>query len=198
MSGIYNLLTEVSEMGGYPAEYWDKMFHDVPTTDVKNRAEYLANEARGKTILDIGGTGPMAKRLRAVAEKYYSVDKIHSNQEGHFEVDLDAYGWEAGVLPEAEIIIAGEVLEHLSNPGHFLDNVWVLGKPVIITVPNATSRVYDQARGKEVVNKEHVSWYSYHTLKVLVERHNFKIKEWFWYNGKPYIAEGLIFHLEPN
>jgi hypothetical protein len=69
--------------------------------------------------------------------------------------------------------------------------------PVILTTPNARSIAgYKWGdRGTECVNKDHVAWYSYHTLKTLIERHGFELRFWGWYNGEPYTAEGLIFHM---
>lgn len=183
-----------------PVQYWEKMYHDVPDAPVMNRAEYLVKAATGKRILDIGGTGPMADKLREVASEYWSLDKEPSDRSNHIQVDLDHaasvydfLNWE-----DFDLVIAGEVIEHLSNPGNFLDALTVGMCPVILTVPNCGTSPYRPGQRKEVVNGEHVAWYSYHTLKTLVERHGFRVLLWCWYNGKPFTAEGLIFHMEPT
>ena len=176
------------------------MYHDVPNAPVMNRADYLVKAARGKCILDIGGTGPMSDKLREVASEYHSLDKEPSDRPNHYQLDLDDLGVTYGDLPKMdglEIIIAGEVLEHVSNSGWFLTALASWNVPVILTVPNCGASPYRPTQRKEVVNREHVAWYSYRTLRTLVERHGFRVLAWFWYNGKPFTAEGLIFHMEP-
>jgi hypothetical protein len=96
-----------------------------------------------------------------------------------------------------ELIICGEVLEHLSNPGYFL---MFMRKtyptiPVIFTVPNAFNEAgFDWLlrRGRENVNADHVCYYSYATIKELLRRAGYTIRRFAWYRGKPYVAEGLI------
>ena len=197
MTAIYDLLTEVTSRGNLPSEWYDKMVHKVPDAPSLDRADYLIKAARGKSILDFGGTGPMADKLREVAADYRSLDKLPSDKAWHYQIDLDTMTDPPLNTSYAELIIAGEVIEHLSNPGNFLDVIARYALPVILTTPNATARIYDPARKAEIVNGEHVAWYSYHTLKTLVERHGFRVLAWFWYNGKAYTAEGLIFHMEP-
>lgn len=205
MSGIYDVLTEVTERRGLPKEYWDKMMHPIPNTPVMDRAEYLLKAARGKSILDIGGGyGPMSDKLREVAGDYHSVDKVACDKPGHYQVDLDdseQFGpafYEIFTHFRFDVIIMGEVLEHLSNPGHLLDYLAGQSVPVIITVPNCGMSPYRFGKNLEHVNPEHVAWYSYHTLKTLVERHGFRVLAWFWCGGKPFTSEGLIFHMESN
>jgi hypothetical protein len=91
------------------------------------------------------------------------------------------------------------VLEHLTNPGYFLQQLRVLGAPIIITVPNAFSEAgrHWAAQARECVNVDHVAWYSWRTLKTLVERCGYEVREWYWYNGQPRFAEGLVFVVEP-
>lgn len=203
MSDIYKLYDEVAANGNLPQEWIDKMIHKVPDAPVFDRTEYLVKACTGKVILDVGASGYMSEKLTEVAKEYHAVG-IDDNPgfENYHQIDLDDpdedWHWPYGIDPD--LIVAGEILEHLSNPGHCLDVLHAHRKQVIITVPNAYSIAgwKYMARGIESVNKEHVAWYSYHTLKVLVERHNFKILLWAWYNGKPLTAEGLIFHLEPD
>jgi hypothetical protein len=64
----------------------------------------------------------------------------------------------------------------------------------VITVPNAFAQAgrSHMLRGVENVNVDHVAWYSHRTLKTLLERVGYDIKEFHWYRGVPYLAEGLI------
>lgn len=196
MSDIYSLFNEAT--GGLSSpEYREKMMHVVPQAVVIEREIYLLRAAKDKIILDIGASGLMSDLLKQVTKQYHSIDKANAE----WNIDLD--DTTLGSLPEIpglEIIIAGEVIEHLSNPGHFLDLLKHYAVPVIITTPNAYTTVgeYWIKQGIECINREHVAYYSYHTLRTLVERHGFKVVEWYWYKGKPLIAEGLIFRVEGN
>jgi hypothetical protein len=66
---------------------------------------------------------------------------------------------------------------------------------MLISVPNAMLSISDGwlHKGIENVNRDHVAWYSYTTLKTLVERFGFEVKDFYWYNGQPMTAEGIIF-----
>ena len=204
MNAIYNLLDDVS--GPYTPEYKAKMLHKIPDAPVLPREEYLLKAARGKIVLDIGASGPMAVALQKVAKHYLGMDIKDNPEISNFRIiDLDDSFYDdifEYVLEENkfDLIIAGEVIEHLSNAGHFLDLLHYDNTQVILTTPNAFGIAGNQhlKNGVESVNKEHVAWYSYHTLRTLIERHNFKLLLWAWYNGKPLTAEGLIFHMEPD
>jgi hypothetical protein len=178
MSDIYNLLQGDNDV------YSEKMIHPIPDTKVLDRVKFILDRCKGKKVIDIGGSGPMSKLLKEVA---YTTTVDRKDADICLDVEKDE-------LPKGEydIILCGEILEHLSNAGIFLDKLHKYNLPIIITVPNAFGN--NRARvGIENVNKEHVAWYSYYTLKVLIERHGFTLYEWYWYNGKPYTAEGIIF-----
>lgn len=81
---------------------------------------------------------------------------------------------------EFDYIVAGELIEHLSNPGLFLDRCYehlsAEGR-LIITTPNVWGIAYLKrlAFNKEVhCNPEHTGWYDTRTLRQLLERHGFK------------------------
>jgi len=178
------------------AAYELRMVHAIPKLEtVKDRSAYLREVAKDKIVLDIGCTGEISAGIKKVAKTYYGIDR--NPGDGITVLDLD--GPETmPVIDEVEIVIASEIIEHLSNPGRFLDGLKVAypNRPIHITVPNAGAyRVVD---GNELVNSEHVCWYSYQTLKCLVTRHGFTIQGAKWYNGEPYRAEGIIMVVSAN
>src|SRR3990172_4625529 len=146
MNDIYDLLDT-------RAEYLAKMEHVVPMAESISREQYLLGQAKGKVVLDVGASWPMSEAIRQIAGEYHSINRANAE----WCIDLDT-AQELPGIPGVEVVIAGEGIEHLSNP-------------------------------------EHVAYYSWHTLKVLVERHGYGIVEWYWYNGEPGTAEGLIFNL---
>ena len=175
----------------FSPDYTKKMLHSVPVWEVvKDRASYLAGQATGKAVLDIGCTGPLSAQIKAAAATYYGVDR----EAGSWTVvDLDR---EPERLPTltVDLVICSEVLEHLANPGRFLD-VLAARYPdteTIFTVPHAGA--YTVYRGCEMVNKDHVAWYSPTTLSTLLTRSGYTITDGRWYNGQPHKCEGLIVH----
>jgi hypothetical protein len=51
-------------------------------------------------------------------------------------------------------------------------------------------------QGIESVNIDHVAWYSWQTMTTLLNKTEWRVVDWKWYNGKPLTAEGLIFEVE--
>lgn len=181
---IEALYREITSQGP-TAEYVAKQLHPIPYAKVVDRIEFIAGKVKGKAVLDIGSSGLLRDVLKEVC-KLTGIDK-DAGSDIRCDVEFEP-------MPEGDydIVVAGEILEHLSNPGMFLDNLKRYSCPIIITVPNAFSHNSGRT-GTENVNPEHVAWYSFNTLKALVERHGYKVDEWYWQNGKPYTAEGLIF-----
>lgn len=197
MSAIYDLMADVRRFAGLPADYVEKMMHPVPGASIVKREQYLMEAVRGKCVLDIGCSGELSRALGKIAREYYGIDIIDIPGLDHvYLMDIDAAD-ELPEIPGVEVVIASEVIEHLSNAGHFLDLLQRYDCPVILTTVNAYSEAGYRMmlRGVENVNREHVAYYSYHTLRGLVERHGWRVEEWHWYNGQPYTAEGLVFRI---
>ncbi len=81
-----------------------------------------------------------------------------------------------------DVIVCGELIEHIDNPGLMLDGIKKFmhkDSILIITTPNPWSkrRLSLLKRGKDEfywMNEEHVSWYSFMTLKNLLDRHGYE------------------------
>ena len=172
------------------------MLHEVPEVETKDRERFILERCAGKRVLNIGSAGSDARgrlhrRIRAVASELWGVDREGAD----FNMDLDDLATALAIdLPDVDLIVCGEVLEHLANPGSFLRWLNDDETPVIITVPNAYSvnaRDWNEKRQTECVNVDHVAWYSWRTLTTLVERYGYTVAEWYWYGGQPRVAEGL-------
>lgn len=86
-----------------------------------------------------------------------------------------------------EVIVAGDVIEHMSNPGRFLDNCrrhLEPGGSLVITTPNAKwPTVFLRP------NPTHALWHDRHTLRHLLERHGYRVTELRTYCGnKPHYS----------
>lgn len=191
---------EIYDMGSLDAAYWDKQMHKVPDAKVVDRGEYIIGLCKDKVILDIGASGQLHESLKECTTKLYGIDKQGEESEVFRIIDLDTDDlsnksiWFADV----QLILCAETIEHLSNPGRFLQELAFTypSIPVLITVPNAGGCKIRNKR--ENVNRDHVAWYSYTTLKELLRRYGYMIHRFYWYNGKPYTAEGLIVLAKQN
>lgn len=194
-------------------EYVAKMLHDLPPSAVVDRRVFLLQKVAGQRVLEFGASGPMHDAIVKAAKFVTGVDRQDGPGVIGFDLDRVADPRDASVysvtLPQCDrydetvkpdVIICGEVLEHLCNPGWFLQRLksQYAGIPVVITVPNAFSDVARThlKKGRENVNIDHVAWYSPRTLRTLVERYGFSIREFAYYNGDGPTAEGLIVVVE--
>ncbi len=176
-----------------------------------DRVQFIKNACVGKKVLHLGCTDyPFTEEviknemllhfeLGRVARELYGFDfdergiKILSdagvknlylsNLEKLEEVDLDE---------TFDVIIAGEMIEHLSNPGLFLKGIQRFMNSetnLLVTTINAycgmrmlTYGFRGRGGAREPVHPDHVAYYSYSTLKVLIERENLRVRRFAFYN----------------
>jgi 2-polyprenyl-3-methyl-5-hydroxy-6-metoxy-1,4-benzoquinol methylase len=82
---------------------------------------------------------------------------------------------------EFDVAVAGDVIEHVSNQGLFLDNIarhLVPGGRLIITTPNAKWPTVCLAP-----NPTHTLWHDRYTLTHLLERHGYLLEHLAYYRG---------------
>jgi hypothetical protein len=176
------------------AAYDTKMKHPIPPYRNVDRMAFILERCKGKRVLEFGASGPLTAEIRKVASRYIGVDRDPSD--GIHGMDLDDVRVLIPNLREIDVIVCGEVLEHLGNPLHFLMRLRsaYAGTPMIVSVPNAFSRICQDwiKKGIENVNADHVAWYSPKTLSVLLQRAGYTTADLFFYNGDGPTAEGLI------
>lgn len=197
---LYNTLEAledgIQEMGKLSPEYWDKMMWKVPTVPSVERVPWLVERLRGKTILHIGCIGTLHEALLKTCARAYGIDQEEARYPDYHRLDVETMRCSLPSCPGVEVVLLGEVLEHLVSPGALLQHVQqdYPGCEVIITVPNAFSEAGFRwmKRGIENVNRAHVAYYSYYTLMTLIERCGYQMQQWFWHTGRPLFAEGLI------
>jgi SAM-dependent methyltransferase len=86
-----------------------------------------------------------------------------------------------------DVIVAGELIEHLSNPGLFLERANKhLRKDgrLIISTPNAFSsgNVFRSLLGRKmIINPQHVCYYDEQTLTQLLKRYGFEVEDVIWH-----------------
>jgi SAM-dependent methyltransferase len=187
------------------------MSKDYKYLDLVQRTDVILEECRGKKVLHLGCTNyPYTQdavdndmllhfEIENVAEELYGLDFDQAGidilashgSKNIFRADLEKLE-DLELEGTFDVIIAGEMIEHLNNPGLFLSGIQRFMTPetrLVLTTINAYCGMrffYYALRGKggrvELVHPDHVAYYSYFTLKLLVERHNLHVETFLFYD----------------
>jgi hypothetical protein len=186
--------------------------HRVPNARLVDRTTFVTSYIAGKSVVDLGfvdqsrmsskralGTWLHASVAR-VARSAVGIDSDPEGVELARELGYDAHVADCGDrdalaelgLQPADVVVAGEIIEHLDQPGRFLEAVKVLAKDqgaLLITTPNACSMTnfVSGLMRRELVNPDHVGWYSWHTLQTLLGRHGWALRDVRYY-GFPRVS----------
>lgn len=158
------------------------------------REALISERVRGRKTLDVGSLGQ--------TDRYRLWDVLDGHAGSLTGIDLDdetigAFGGTPCAAPDPriargnmethdfgerfEVIVAGDVIEHFSNPGLFLDNCrhHLTGDGVLIlTTPNAKwPTVFLRP------NPTHTLWHDRFTLAHLLDRHGFAVEHFRYYPG---------------
>ncbi len=155
---------------------------DYPFTEEVIKNDMLLHFELGKVAKELYGFDFDERGIKILSD--VGVENLYlSNLEKLEEVDLDE---------TFDVIIAGEMIEHLSNPGLFLKGIQRFMNPktnLLITTINAycgmrmlTYGFCGRGGAHEPVHPDHVAYYSYSTLKVLIERENLRVNGFAFYN----------------
>lgn len=187
MSNVSHLIGDRAEVRR--ADFGDSDFRDFTIA-------FFCRYARGRAVLDLGCVDHnpegykskywLHKALRAVAARLTGLDLYASGvtflRERGFNV-VEGSDENIELDDTFEVIVAGDLIEHLANPGAFLDSARRRLTPsgvLLISTPNPW---YWRYIVKSVFsfdvrpNPEHVSWYCGATLRTLLARYGFEILE---------------------
>jgi SAM-dependent methyltransferase len=168
---------------------------------LRTKDELLVTLARRRKVLDLGcidhsaetaldlGDAWLHSQLREVAEKLVGIDLLADdaatlNERGY---DIRIADVEHLDLGETfDLVVAGDLIEHLSNPGLFLDSVARHLEPdgaLVVTTPNPFNvEQFAQAlfRNEVRANLEHTMWLDPRVMHELVARSPFEIVDFHW------------------
>ena len=167
-----------------------------------DRVEYIRRQCAGKTVLDLGALDETAYSLKRgkgtwvheeIAEVATCVVGIDSSaaipdsglrtgpRSTIYRGDVcDLQGFLAQHPVPVEVVVAGELIEHVANPLAFLRSIrnpGVLhGRTLIVTTPNATAlhNCLVALASRESAHPDHLCILSYKTLNTLLLRSGFK------------------------
>jgi SAM-dependent methyltransferase len=178
------------------------------------RVDFIKQACAGKKVLHLGCTNSpytnesikhemlLHHDLKRVAKQLYGFDYDAEGLEIFRRLGEENIYWadlenlDAVELNETfDVIIAGEMIEHLSNPGLFLRGIKRFmneDTKLVITTINAYSGmrffIYGlRGRGgaTEPVHPDHVAYYSYRTLNLAIEREKLEVREFAFYDLGP-------------
>jgi ubiquinone/menaquinone biosynthesis C-methylase UbiE len=182
--------------------------------ELVQRVQFIKDACRGRKVLHLGCTNwpyttealennsLLHLELDGLASELWGLD---FDQEGLdilaekgitnlYQADLEKLE-ELGIDETFEVIVAGEMIEHLNNPGLFLRGIQRFMNAetsLLITTVNAYCgfrMLYYALRGKggaaEPVHPDHVAYYSYSTLSLLVKRAGLEVNRFFFYDLGP-------------
>ncbi|MCX7620756.1 MAG: methyltransferase domain-containing protein [Acidimicrobiales bacterium] len=175
------------------------MTHRLPKAKLVDRLEYLTDKARGRSVIHVGfvdsGCRSMNQEagawlhahLASSATKLIGLDIDEAGVKEATDAGYEAYAVDcrdreaiaaAGIEP-AQLVIAGEVIEHLDDPGSFLSglhNLVAPGGELIITTPNAYGlfNVFASLSRTEINHPDHVVMFTWRTLTNLAARHDWE------------------------
>jgi SAM-dependent methyltransferase len=183
----------------------------------KDRFDALEPYIKDKTVLDIGCVD-----ARPDGQKKYASTGLHLFLKEHSSellgIDEDISGIEQMIkdgynviVADAEklnlekkfdCIVAGELIEHLSNPGLFLESARNHLKEqgtLIITTANAFGIVnfFRILRNKRIkVHAEHTCWYDPVTLTQLLSRYSFQPEQIYFSNKTRWYRKRYFYKLK--
>jgi len=174
----------------------------LPRTAVVDRVGFLVEQARGRRVLHVGYVDDrllqerldkgewLHSHLAAVASSIVGLDIAaagvqHARSLGYKGYVADAQDGDviaALRLAPFDVVIAGEVIEHLDAPGPFFSamrQTVVSDGALVLTTPNPYRPLNSLVAlaGRELIHPDHTSWQSPHTLRTLAERRGWSVLE---------------------
>jgi hypothetical protein len=164
-------------------------WHRLPREGPVDRIDALVDAARGRRVVHVGFVDELMKakqaggvwlheRLAGVAASLVGLDLDEAGVEaaraqGYRVYAVDAQSPEAVRalgLERADVVIAGELIEHLDASGPFLHAMHELADELVLTTPNAyrLANFLVPLSGREAVHPHHTAWHSPQTLRRLL------------------------------
>lgn len=184
--------------------------HRLPSGAPVEREDFLLELVRGKRVAHVGFVDEhlleakvasgrwLHARLAGAAGEIVGIDiepegVAWAREQGYeaFVADCQDSRALAGLpLDPVELVVAGEIIEHLEAPGPFLRACHELVEPngrIVVTTPNAAAlqTFFAPLLGVELIHPDHLSLFSPRTLRVLFERTGWDVEQIVYYQRRP-------------
>ena len=205
----------------------------LPRKSLVNRDEYILEQCKGRNVANLGAcdaplTEEKARRGQLLHQKLQgrcaslvgydidarSVDLLRTEYGLTDILVRDLSVVERQIGKKADLVICADIIEHVDNAGRLLSScnqMLEIGGHLLVSTIHALSfrhALRTLLTGIEIVHPDHVAYYSYATLGVLLDRFGFEVTEtrYFTYptgnrvgelldgffNLIPYAANGLV------
>lgn len=160
---------------------------------VKDRERMMRSLCEGKDVLNVGCVGEidfprwLHEGIHQISAKCVGVDINREGLQRMKKMGYDVIYGDAETVDlnrKFDVIVAGELIEHVSNQGIFLDNMRRHLKDdgiMILSTPNALSLVFTiwrlLRRKNANISPYHTAWHCERTLKTITERHGWEMDE---------------------
>lgn len=169
-----------------------------------NRVEFILSKCRGKKVLDLGCVqhsfkwainSPewLYKKIQSVAHYVLGVDYLQSDIEELKKLGFNVISGDVTrhlpIEDKFEVIVAGNLIEHLANfEGFFLNLKRLLIPDGIVLISTANPLYFDHyffsaLKNSILINPEHTCWIDPIALNQLALRFGFKIREFHFIKG---------------
>jgi hypothetical protein len=169
-----------------------------------DRHEALVAAVRGRAAVHVGFVDElMASKLEAevwlhsrLAEAASSLVGLDVDEEGIRAARMGGYeahvvdvqsveAIRAAAFSRGDVVVAGELIEHLDAPGPFLRAMHELADELVLTTPNAYRLLNFLApvTGNELIHPDHTAWHSPATLRRLCEDAGWQVTRVAYYRN---------------
>lgn len=159
----------------------------------RNKGSLIESMVKAQdVVLDVGfwGQGVTAKDenwphrlIKQKAKDVYGLDLDFSNEfdnnDHYFKLSAENFS-----IPNSfDVIFAGDLIEHLSNPGLFLDSCsrhLKTGGKLVLTTPNCFSffsLTKKVTKAEPTVNRDHTCYFNFKTLRQLLQKNGWEAQE---------------------
>jgi len=166
----------------------------------RDRIQFITELVKGKDVVDVGGIKHtinsekselwLHKKLVESANSVLGIDILEEDirkakELGYNFIYGNAERLDNYVDRKFDVCVAGELIEHLANPGLFLrsarnllkeDGILLITTPNVFTLGNVLRILKYMFHIESKVNKEHRAWYCFATLRQLLESAGFKVE----------------------
>jgi ubiquinone/menaquinone biosynthesis C-methylase UbiE len=182
-----------------------------------NRKDEIVNLCKGKNVFHLGfiqhshmwrqkmeENDWLHSKISNVANEIVGLDYLEKDVKSiKEELGINAVSGDVMKLEDVnlnmtfDVIVCGELIEHIANPGLMLEGLKRFMNEetiLIITTPNPwrdlwVKHVYNKHDESNWLNPEHVAWYSFGTLKQMLERYEYKEVKYQYYYAETKEAE---------